>query len=104
MDYFGVADLARHLAVSSLSARALMKTPPTTERAWKPICLPVCGVVPVGEGDAGGGLVGPAIDGVDEGVELRWVFGQGGGPELPVELGVGLAAVEREAVAVDLGW
>src|ERR1035437_1628426 len=30
----------RHLAASSLSASALMNTPPTTDRAWKPTCLP----------------------------------------------------------------
>jgi len=31
---------ARHFAVSSLSESALINTPPTTLRAWKPICFP----------------------------------------------------------------
>ena len=30
-----------HRRLSSISARALMKMPPTTERAWKPICFPL---------------------------------------------------------------
>ena len=38
------------------------------------------GVVPIRHGDAAGGLVGPAIDGLDEGLKICGTIGESGGP------------------------
>ena len=37
-------------------------------------------------------------------MELVGGFSHGGGPDLPVELGVGLAAVQRQAELVEFGF
>src|SRR5271166_4285250 len=60
------------------------------------------GVVPVGERNTARALVDPAADGLEESIPVGRVFGQGGGPYLPVELGVGSAVVERQPVAVQV--
>jgi hypothetical protein len=65
----------------------------------KPDLLAGYGVVPLGEWDASWGFVGPEVDGVDDGVELVWVGGEGGGPNGPVEFGVVGAAVEGKALS-----
>src|SRR5215207_2480569 len=62
--------------------------------------LAVGGAVPVRERDAARRLVDEAVDGRDEGLKILVRFGERRRPDDPVELGVSLAVVEREAVTV----
>jgi len=76
-----------------------MNTPPTTLRAWKPRCLPSMSNTSRSSG-RGSGFVQEVEHGIDERLEILLPFGQGGRPEDPVELGVGLAIIERKAELV----
>ena len=90
-----------HARTSARSLRSGMKTPPTTERAWKPRCLPVVGVVPVGQRHARratrAGTRRPASTSASKSSRR---LGERRRPDDPVELRVRRARVERQAVLV----
>lgn len=51
--------------------------------------------VPIGERHAVGSLIGEAMQGIDERSEIFRRFGECGGPDDPIQLGVRLPIVER---------
>src|SRR5579862_5412920 len=59
-------------------------------------------VVPVGQGDARGAFIDPMADGVEQGIPVCGLIGEGCGPNLPVELGVVPAVVEGQAVTIEV--
>src|SRR5437899_1485440 len=58
------------------------------------------GVVPVGEGNARTGRVGEGVEGIDKELAKLKIARGGGGPHLPIGLGVGMAVIERNTIGV----
>ena len=89
-----------YLAQICLSYSICRNTPPTTGRAVKPRLLRRVGEVPVGHRDPVRRFVQEREHGIDQGLEVSRSWVKRGRPEDPVQFGVGLAIVQRQAVLV----